>query len=104
MAGKSGMEMLGLGGFGGIGEVMKAAKGIADSGVVEKLLKFAGEVEHINARLTEIEQTQHDIVDCLARLLGRLPSPADGADGLSGGGGIASSAADGEHRRLEAAD
>lgn len=40
----------------GLGEVLDAAKSIASSGTIEKILKFADGLEELNARLAKIER------------------------------------------------
>lgn len=72
----------------GLGPIMEQARALAESGAVQKVLLFAEQVEPINEQLGRIER----LLTAIAERLQLLEQHS--ADGLPGGGGVASGNAD----------
>ena len=103
---KSGMDM--MAGMFGLGDVMKAAQVLADSGAIERLIKFANDLPTIQAKLDRIlayiEAKDGDGA-CIIGDISIPPAPSmDGTAGRDRVSGAASGAVDAGHTRLIRAD
>ncbi len=99
---KSAKEMMAgmLGSILPMSDIMTAAQQLASTGAVEKILKFAGEVEDVNARLVRIEfmlqqvLMRYDTSGTDTDIGWLFAFSGDQSDGQSGDGSVACESAD----------